>query len=118
MQRKDAPAVKPSKYRNQRCEVLGIMFDSKREAAEYLRLHAREQAGEITKLRRQVSYPLMCPILATPGLNAVVAHYIADFVYEEAGRERIIDAKGVKTQVYAQKKRWLETQNSVCIEEV
>ena len=108
---------KRSKYRNVKTEALGILFDSKREAAEYLRLHARAQIGEIQNLRRQVSYPLMCPVSGTQ-TNVVVAHYIADFVYEEHGETRIVDAKGMRTQIYALKKKWLELQTGAQIVEI
>lgn len=117
MQQKQAPQAKPSKYRNVKTQALGITFDSKREAAEYLRLHARAEAGEIQNLRRQVSYPLMCPVSGTP-TNAVVSHYIADFVYEQNGQQRVVDAKGHRTREYILKRKWLELQNGIIIDEV
>lgn len=119
LQQKQPASAKPSKYRNVKTEVLGIVFDSKREAAEYLRLHARQRCGEISHLRRQVAYPLMCPTAASGvGVNAVVAHYIADFVYEEHGITHVVDAKGFRTKEFRLKCRWLELQTGIHIEEV
>ena len=37
----------PSKYRNTKTEVDGILFDSKKEAARWLELKALEAAGKI-----------------------------------------------------------------------
>lgn len=120
MQQKQ-PTAKPSKYRNVKTQVLGITFDSKREAAEYLRLHAREQCGEIAALRRQVQYALYAPVMGGAPLEfAVVAHYIADFVYLDKidGRDHVVDAKGKRTAMYQLKKKWLELQSGIVIEEV
>ena len=67
----------PSKYRNTKTEVDGILFDSKKEAARWLELKALEASGEIRHLSRQVRVPLV--------VNGVsVAHWVADFEY--AGR--------------------------------
>ncbi len=68
-----------SKYGNQKTEVDGIVFDSKKEAKRYGELKRLEAAGEIHDLRRQV--PIACVV------NGVkVCTYRADFVYlERAG---------------------------------
>jgi len=111
---------KPSKYRNVKCEVDGILFDSKREAAHWLRLKAREQVGQITNLRRQVSFALRCPVDGSDGISAVVAHYIADFVYQDTrdASTHVVDAKGHRTREYLLKRKWLELQSQVTIDEV
>lgn len=115
-----APAAKQSKYRNQRVEVDGLMFDSKREGAAWLRLRAREQAGEIANLKRQVEFPLLCPCSSTPGMNVEVSRYVADFTYDDVqtGVTHVLDAKGVKTQVYLLKRKWLALQTGIQIEEI
>ena len=112
-----APA-KASKYRNVRFSIDGITFDSKKEANYYVGLKARAHNGEITDLRTQVSFPLFCP--APGGLTAIVAHYVADFVYVERGVRHVVDIKGGKacrTQVYLLKRKWLELQDSIVVEE-
>jgi hypothetical protein len=49
----------------------------------------------------------------------VVSFYIADFVYQDAkGRTHVVDAKGKRTAVYQLKKKWLELQEGIVIEEV
>jgi hypothetical protein len=110
---------KPAKYRNLRCEAPdGQRFDSVRECEYYLQLKARERAGEIAGLRRQVRYWLMAPAPSRHSYN-VVSYYIADFVYQDAaGVTHVVDAKGLRTQVYLLKKKWLELQDGVVIEEV
>ncbi len=113
-------AAPTSKYRNVRFSIDGLTFDSKKEANYYVGLKARAHNGEITDLRTQVSFPLFCP--APGGLTAVVAHYVADFVYVEHGVRHVVDVKGGKacrTQVYAIKRKWLELQvEGIVIEEV
>src|SRR6266496_6320539 len=47
-----------SKYRNVKCIVQGERFDSQREADAWLGLLARQAAGEIEGLQRQVHFPL------------------------------------------------------------
>ena len=51
-------AKKVTKYRNRKTTVDGITFDSQGEANHWFKLKLRERAGEITGLKRQVSYDL------------------------------------------------------------
>jgi len=111
-------AVKPSKYRNVKTIADGQQFDSRREADYWLLLKARESLGEITGLRRQVRFELCCPDCLKPTMRFVVAHYIADFVYEANGMTHVLDAKGKRTQMYLLKKKWLELQSGIVIQEV
>ena len=65
----------------------GERFQSKHEAREWLKLLSRALRGEVTELDRQVKFKLE--------LNGVlIAIYTADFVYKEAGRPVVADAKG------------------------
>jgi len=111
---------KPSKYRNVKIQVDGITFDSKREAQYWAELKLREKAGDITALARQVPYDLRCPIDAwPPEREAVVSHYVADFRYcDKDGHVHVVDAKGKRTAMYLLKRKWLELQNGIVIEEV
>jgi glyoxylate utilization-related uncharacterized protein len=106
-----------SKYRNVKVEVNGEKFDSKREAAYWIGLKAREAAGEITDLKRQVSFTLRCPTMMAEE-EAVVAHYIADFTFCMEDGLHVLDAKGKRTAMYQLKKKWLELQDGIVIEEV
>lgn len=91
-----------SKYGAVKTTAGGIRFDSKREAARYLELLAREQAGEITNLDVQVKFPIDVN-------DQHVCDYIADFVYFEGGgspENRVIeDCKGFRTPVYRLKRK-------------
>jgi Protein of unknown function (DUF1064) len=116
----DTRSDKPSKYRNVRCEIDGEKFDSKREAAHWQTLKIREQLGEITDIKRQVPFSLMCP---TPGDDEEVCRYFADFTYRDVVHGRpmqlhVVDAKGKRTPMYQLKKKWLKIQDGVTIEEV
>lgn len=114
-QRNAGVKSKPSKYRNVKTRVAGELFDSKREAAYWQGLKAREHNGEITYLRRQVCFPLLCPV---EDRAVMVAFYVADFVYDEHGKRHVVDAKGKRTAMYQLKKKWLELQDGIVIEEV
>jgi hypothetical protein len=109
---------KPSKYHNLHCETPdGQRFDSHRERNFYLQLKVRERAGEVTELRRQVRFWLLAPTADRQSYN-VVSFYIADFVYRTGDVVHVVDAKGRRTQLYLLKKKWLELQEGVVVEEV
>ena len=78
-------ASKKSKYRNKRTNG----YASKRESDVAAELHLRAKAERITVLE-QVVFPLV------GGVN-----YVADFVVlHPCGRYEILDAKGLRTDVY------------------
>jgi Protein of unknown function (DUF1064) len=105
-----------SKYRNVKVRTADHeLFDSQRELAYWQGLQARQAAGAITNLRRQVAYPLLCPI---EDRAVMVSSYVADFVYDEAGVRHVVDVKGVRTAIYKLKKKWLHLQDGIVIEEV
>jgi uncharacterized protein DUF1064 len=112
-------AAKPkrSKYGAKKVLVNGIRFDSKREAARYQFLKAREEAGEISNLELQPSFKLKSgdrPILLkSKGYpNGRQATYFADFAYWCPVQEKRVveDSKGMKTDVYKLKKAIVEAQ--------
>jgi len=118
LQRKQ-PVQKRSKYRNVKVVIDGEVFDSKREAAYWQGLKAREAAKEIRDLEHHVLLPLKAPTISVIGATVVVAYYEADFVYFDAkGFRHVVDAKGKRTQMYQLKKRWLLLQDAIEIEEV
>ncbi len=133
-----APAKKRGKYGNKAVlldlgpsgEVVGgklrlvHTFDSQREADYYQTLRLRRQAGEIADLELQRSFALLAHVQALTA-PAICGYYEADFVFFEhsegagrAGRTRVIDVKGMKTQVYALKKKIVEACWGITIEEV
>jgi len=117
-----ATAAPRRKYRNVKVEVDGIWFDSQAEANVWLQLADRERRTEIYGLRRQVPFPLKTPVSMQDGhtIIAVVAHYVADFVYHEAGTRHVVDVKrpATATPLYRLKRKWLLLQNAIEIEEV
>ncbi len=120
-QQKASTPAKPSKHRNVKTWCDGFRFDSKKEADYWLLLKTRQELGEITELQRQVRFPLCCPDSArTPGQYSIVADYVADYVFMENGVQHVVDAKGQKKRAcpYPLKKKWLELQTGIVIEEV
>lgn len=113
------PVSKPSKYRNVKTVIGSETFDSAKEAQHWLFLLARQSSGEIRNLQRQVRFALMAPTRDRRGL-VHVAEYVADFVYDEAGVSHVIDvkSKATRTQTYRLKRKWLELQENIVIEEV
>jgi hypothetical protein len=69
-----------------------LKFDSKAEARRWAELLLRERAGLISRLERQVRFPL--DAFRVCGPPQTVGHYVADFVYVEDGKQIIEDAKG------------------------
>jgi hypothetical protein len=89
------------KYGNEKITVQGIKFDSKREANRWLVLRDMQKRGEITDLRRQVSFGLVVAGVPILTRNGGVMRYIADFTYDIPSGERVIeDAKGFRTKDY------------------
>lgn len=87
----DPPPAPKSKHRNQKTEIDGRVFDSKKEARHYLDLRAEQQDGRISGLRCQVAFPLV--------VNGVhICDYVADFVYVRDGKQVVEDVKSAHTK--------------------
>ena len=102
-----------SKYGNQKTEIDGFVFDSKREANRYQELKLLERAGEIENLELQPKYSV--------DINRKhICNYFADFRYFDKRNGVTIteDAKGMKTDVYKIKKKLVEAIYSITIVEV
>lgn len=102
---------KKSKYNNQKLEIDGHLFDSKKEARRYIELRIMLTAGIIQNLLLQVPYEL----------NEGGSHslkYISDFEYDKEGRHIVEDAKGYKTKIYLKKKRLMEKVHGIKIVEI
>ena len=90
-------ARRDSKYGNRKVEVGGITFDSKREARRYLELKAMEAAGEISELRRQVSFELIPSQRIDGKVVERSCDYIADYCYRDKGGSLVVeDVKGYR----------------------
>ena len=107
---------KPSKYHNQKTKTIdGIEHDSKKEALRWMELQMLQRAGEISDLRRQVTFELIPKQVGERACN-----YIADFVYVDNKTNRTVveDAKGVRTDVYKIKKKLMLWRYGIRIKEV
>jgi len=100
---------KPPKYRNEKCEVDGIKFDSRREAVRWMTLRGQEAQGLIADLKRQVCFDL-APAVVIAGRKRPVLRYMADFVYQRDGKQVIEDVKGVITEGYRIKRHLMAAQ--------
>lgn len=78
------PKARPSKFRNRVAVVDGVRFDSAKEARRLSELALLERAGEITELRRQVTYAL--------DVNGhSICRYIADAVYRDRTGSLVVE---------------------------
>ena len=107
--------VKAHKFHATKTEFLGIVFDSKREAARYSALLIRGLAGEIADLELQPRFELH--------VNGIrVGKFTADFGYVEltTGQRVIEDVKSqpTKTEAYRLRKRVVEALYGIQITEV
>ena len=104
---------KQNKYKANKTEIDGIIFDSYKEAARYKELLMLEKLNMITDLRRQVVYTLIPEQRDETGKIAERAvTYKADFVYKrmDTGEEIIEDTKGMRTKDYIIKRKLMRYQ--------
>lgn len=113
-----------SKYSAQRVVVDGYSFDSKAEARFYGALKLREKAGEISAIELQPCFPIVvdgAPVRALPNKNGHkgrALEYRADFGFDENGKRRIVDVKGMDTPVSRLKRALVQHIYGVEIEVV
>jgi hypothetical protein len=102
------------KYRNEPVVVDGRRYDSKREAVVCENLILLEKAGKIGGLEFQVRFPLLGP------KGEVICTYVADAAYfdHEQGRFRVIDVKGVETDVFKLKRKMMLALKGIAVEVV
>jgi Protein of unknown function (DUF1064) len=96
------------KFNAKRTELDGIKFASKREAARYVTLKGLIAKGDVVFFTRQTPMHL-------PGN----IKYLCDFVvYWANGTVTFEDVKGMKTPMYALKKKQVETIYPIEITEI
>ncbi len=117
--------LRRNKYGAKKCEWQGRTFDSQAEMRRAQELEIMQRAGAISDLQYQVKFPLdACADANSPGaINrcwypAKVCDYKCDFTYVENGQLVVEDVKGMRTPVYALKKRWMKAQYGIEIREV
>ena len=104
------PALR-SKYHAVPIVVDGIRFASKLEATRWSELKLLERMGEIASLERQPRFPLTVA-------NVAIGEYRGDFSYVSKGKRIVEDCKGVRTPLYAWKKKHVEAEYKIVIQEV
>lgn len=109
-----------------------ILFRSGKEAKRWIGLSILATDGQIRNLRRQVPYPLL--VVRPDGLPTKIATYYADFVFESEGRfldgaqpldvprwrtvvEDVKPSGGLREDVYLLKRKHVEAQYGITIEE-
>ena len=121
-----------NKYQAIKCSYDGIQFDSRKEMRRYQELLLLQRAGAILNLRRQVKYILIPAQYETyerygkkgqelkDGQRCLEKEcsYIADFVYEENGKEIVEDTKGIKTKDYIIKRKLMLFIHGIRVKEV
>ena len=75
-------AGKTNKYHNEKTEVDGIHFDSKKEARRYQQLKVALELGVIEDLRLQVDFTLIEAYTDAKGERHRALRYKADFTYK------------------------------------
>ena len=107
-----------SKYHSRKVITDDGVFDSRKEYRRWLELKAKEKAGMIQDLQRQVVIELI-PAIREPDKvgkrggrikGKVIerkANYIADFCYTQDGERIVEDCKGVRTKDYILKRKLL-----------
>lgn len=117
--RQDAtmPQKRRSKYGAVKTTVDNITFHSAAEAKRYGQLKLFLKLGTIERLILQPVYRIYAyPIGGDP---VQVAKYVGDFQYETADGRRVVeDVKGMKTPVYRLKKKLVEAQYRLVIQEI
>ena len=109
---------KENKYHNKKCIYKDMKFDSIKERNEYIKLEYQEKVGEITELKRQVSFVLI-ETFRLDDETYRQTKYIADFTYkDEKGNYHVVDTKGFKTKEYLLKKKLMAWKYGIKIEEV
>ena len=111
--------IKTNKYKNQKMEYDGILWDSKKEMSWYIKFKLMEKAGEIEDLQRQKEYIIIEPFKVGNKKYRKTSYY-ADFYYKKNGIEHIIDIKSeaTKTPVYKLKKKLMAYKYGIEIEEL
>jgi hypothetical protein len=101
-----------AKYGNRKTERDGYIFDSKAEARHYDELRLRERAGEIHDLVLQPKFDI-----TVNGKH--ICNYFSDFSYiEKDGSYRVVDVKGVRTDVFILKRKLVAALYGIDIVEV
>lgn len=99
---------KPNKYGAKKTEFNGHVYDSKFEASVAADLELRKKAKDIKDYDRQ--YKVEMWAYDANGKKAMKKSHKVDFrIHHNDGSYELLEAKGVETSDYKDRKRWLET---------
>ena len=112
-----------TKYHNEKTEVDGLKFDSRKEANRWCELQLMQKAGEIYELQRQVPFVVLPAQRDENGkLIEREVKYVADFTYREKGVNRLVvedtKSKATKTPEYIIKRKLMLYRLGLRIREV
>lgn len=103
-----------SKFHAYKAMVDGIQFDSLNESRYYVYIKQVRDSQQETEHGKLLSFEMQVPFIIVPshiknGHRIRKMEYLADFVlcYED-GTKRVIDVKGVETDVFKLKKKFVE----------
>ena len=111
----------------------GYVFDSKKEYRRWQELRFMEKVGQIIELQRQVKFVLIPAQYERyeryssktgkrlkDGMRCLEKEvsYVADFVYEQAGKTVVEDTKGFRTADYIIKRKLMLQVHGIKIQEV
>jgi hypothetical protein len=118
-----APAKKPAKYRNTKCEHQGIKFDSQKERSRWFHLIQLQAAGTIRDLELQVPFVLTERRQRDDGTWERASKYVADFVYTDiaSGKQVVEDVKSTatrKNRTYIQKRKQMLEKHDITVKEI
>jgi len=113
-----AKTAKRAKYRNEKVEWNGEVFDSRKEYNRYRQLLLLLKAGHIGQLRRQVKY-----LLIEANETEKKCEYWADFEYVlcDTGAKVVEDVKSEATRklpVFVMKRKLMKSVYNIQIKEV
>lgn len=99
---------KRNKYNAQKVKILGRSFDSKFEASVAVDLEERKQRGEI--LDYDCQYKVEMWAYTKDGKPAMRKNHKVDFrIHHHDKSYELLEAKGVETSDYKDRRNWLET---------
>ena len=121
-----------NKYRNRKVKTEDGTFASVKEYRRYCELKMIQRAGQITDLQTQVPFELIPAQYETyerygkkgqrlkDGKRCIEQSvvYLADFVYNEKGKQVVEDAKGKRTADYIIKRKLMLYQHNIRVKEV
>lgn len=113
----EADEVSRSKFHAYKATINGISFDSLNESRFYIKLLRDKTAGFIKDFELQKPFEICPAFRNSAGKKIRKAEYLADFVlYLPDNTTRVIDVKGVETDVFKLKKKLVEHLYPVTIE--